>query len=442
MNRWMSYMIGLGLASACAWAVCFPTALAAEPQVLTVSQTPGAAQFASIQAAVDKAAAGDTVEIIDSRVYNENLLIRQSKTGLTLQAREGQKPTLRGTGPRIIEISGTQGVTIQGLRVNEVPGGTSDGLAATGSPVKLLKIRDCRFEEISGTGVVLDNEDTAEIAGCTFENLGGAGVHMMAVAEANIERNTFRGGPMNTQFSDGIHLEASSAIINANQFIGLGRFGIGTFRQSEGAPLRQSTVTIVNNLIAASGKTNPGNGDGIQIVSSVNTINRFTIVNNTIVNCARFGIGFGFKVGDTESQAALANTLVIGSGSLGTAASDLAVYPDSTVDQARTIARTTIRNCFIGSDRVFGSLGRNGNLTGDPKFVDPATGNYRLQPESPGIDAGDNAAIGDFQFDLVGEQRILDGIHSGRPIVDIGAYEYNYDAGARVNPRVARPLHA
>ncbi|MBI4470273.1 MAG: right-handed parallel beta-helix repeat-containing protein [Acidobacteria bacterium] len=315
-------------------------------------------------------------------------------------------------------------------------------MAATGAPVKSLKIGDCRFEEISGTGILLDNEDTAEIASCTFENLGGAGIHMMAGAEAIIERNTFRGGPMNTQFSDGIHLEASSAIINANNFTGLGRFGIGTFRQPEGAPLRQSTVTIVNNLIAESGKTKPESGDGIQIVSSVNSINQFTIVNNTIVNSARFGIGFGLQVGDTQSQALLANTLVIGSGSLGSAASDLAIYPDSTVDQAQTMARTAIRFCFIGSDRVFGSLDRNGNLTGDPQFVDPASGNYRLEPKSPGIDAGDNAAIGDFEFDLVGEQRILDGIHTGKPIVDIGAYEYNYDAKARSHPRVTRPLYA
>jgi hypothetical protein len=58
-----------------------------------------------------------------------------------------------------------------------------------------------------------------------------------------------------------------------------------------------------------------------------------------------------------------------------------------------------------------------GNFTNSPMFVDLAGGNFRLQPDSPCIDAGNNAYVTTVT-DLDGNPRISDGI------VDVGAYEF------------------
>jgi uncharacterized repeat protein (TIGR01451 family)/fimbrial isopeptide formation D2 family protein len=73
-------------------------------------------------------------------------------------------------------------------------------------------------------------------------------------------------------------------------------------------------------------------------------------------------------------------------------------------------------------------------LTDDPRFVAPVAassapttaGNYRLQPTSPAIDAGDNTAVpSGVTADLDGNPRVVE------PKVDMGAYETPYSSDIR-----------
>jgi predicted outer membrane repeat protein len=72
-----------------------------------------------------------------------------------------------------------------------------------------------------------------------------------------------------------------------------------------------------------------------------------------------------------------------------------------------------------------------GNMNADPKFGDPAAGDYTIAPTSPCIDAGDNAScLPKMLADLDGNPRFVDDPatrdsgNGAAPLVDIGCYEF------------------
>lgn len=70
------------------------------------------------------------------------------------------------------------------------------------------------------------------------------------------------------------------------------------------------------------------------------------------------------------------------------------------------------------------STGRIALAAAALKFVDRATGDYRLQADSPLVDAGTSVPGVDETLDVLGKARVADGNGAGGAQVDIGAAEY------------------
>jgi hypothetical protein len=86
---------------------------------------------------------------------------------------------------------------------------------------------------------------------------------------------------------------------------------------------------------------------------------------------------------------------------------------------------------YVTHNNIQGGPLDNGNIDADPLFADPDSGDYRLSPGSPSIDAGSNPAVPDESLtDLAGRPRFVDdpatpdtGI-GPPPVVDMGAHEF------------------
>ena len=77
--------------------------------------------------------------------------------------------------------------------------------------------------------------------------------------------------------------------------------------------------------------------------------------------------------------------------------------------------------CGVCSDQT----GKNGNISSDPLFKNPSTGNYGFKVGLPAIDSGSKSASFLAPSDIIGNKRISDGNGDGIATVDIGAFEFN-----------------
>ena len=95
----------------------------------------------------------------------------------------------------------------------------------------------------------------------------------------------------------------------------------------------------------------------------------------------------------------------------------------------------TYNNCVFWNRSDFGlqslpgsATASNGNIWGDPKFVDPENGDFRISADSPCVDAGDGMAAPEKDWYGQTRQNVLSSLHAGRPDAtgkypDIGIHE-------------------
>ena len=147
---------------------------APERRILTVSQD-GKAEFASIEAALAGARAGDTVEVL-SGVYRERVLM---KDGVRVTSRPAGQAVLQ---PEADASRPDAAVVVQGVR-----SGSMDGFRIVGTPRNPISVgvlvadSDVLFEglEIEGTssaGMLIRGASTPTVRACYIHNNHGAGI--------------------------------------------------------------------------------------------------------------------------------------------------------------------------------------------------------------------------------------------------------------------------
>jgi hypothetical protein len=190
----------------------------------------------------------------------------------------------------------------------------------------------------------------------------------------------------------------ASATVNISNAKTVRIDGITILAGRLGLVIQGANLTLSNTVVT--GASDPLYADGIELIGSGTSA---TIINCTIVNNARLGVGVFSQASVKIANSIVQNNARFDVGGDGTAASLL------------------VKNSLMGNG---GFNGTNGNISGDPQFVNVAGLDFHLKSTSPAIDGGD-ATDPDLPLtDADGLPRSIDGKGTGHAVPDMGAYEY------------------
>ena len=346
--------------------------------------------------AVDGQPSGDQSGITDAKMIQDLIDAAAAKTPA------GAVALSAGTFYVNAQLNVTNGVTLAGQGwtntvikrvVNEsswtaqrcamLDGGAKiEGVALTGGAIKA--------QSENGAGVLVKD---GTVSWCCITN--------------NVSKNHANSG-YGVSFSGGQGSIDHSIVANNVSGSGLqGGFGAGIAVNDTTGAVTIDACLVANNAITTGG----GSGGGLCVknLAADCTVRNCTIVGNAAVSNAG-GLDLASATG--PGKLVLVNTILAGNR-LGDSESNLRSN-NSFFDAVNS------RNCFVGlaSETAVNIGGVNYDLTGfksgDPKFVDPSNGDYRLQEDSPAN--GEGAT-----YDGIGND--LDGKAFAAP-PSIGCYEY------------------
>jgi hypothetical protein len=199
------------------------------------------------------------------------------------------------------------------------------------------------------------------------------------------------------------------------------------------------TPMIFNNTIRRN------HGDGMSMGNRCDA----AIIQNLIVENDGNGIGWLVPWG-TRGPLVLNNTIVgngvisgagISSAGQGLIINNIAVGNPALMGTASVIQ---FNDFFSPEGAPYGGSGPNltgldGNISADPFFACPRTGDYHLLRNSPCIDRGTNGAPSLPALDFYGAARLLAGSTNGTATVDIGADEFDPSTTISGCPTVSYP---
>jgi predicted outer membrane repeat protein len=340
------------------------------------------------------------------------------------------------TANHALEGGGVFGLATNCVFISNIASDAGGGVSCFGSKPTVLGCSFTNNSALNGGAIA-----SGTCAGCVFSansatNDGGA-TYQAALSGCLVISNqaAFGGGA------------CSPATYPPWGFGVLGSTFVGNSARNDGGGLVGPNATVTNSLFQFNSAG--GNGGGV----SSATLTRCALTGNSAIGNGGGAIsgsltlclvssntaganGGGIYQAGVNNSLVTGNTAASGGGTYGTSpGTSTIVYNHATVAGGGSYfpASTSITDCILydntapigpnstGAVSCFyccttpPPAGGNHNLTNDPAFVNPAAANYRLQTNSPCINAGAGAQT---TVDLDGRARIMGGL------VDIGAYEF------------------
>lgn len=398
----------------------------------------------TIQKAANTLTAGEMVYIREGTYHERVLPQRSGSEGslITYAAYPGETVTIDGQGVTLPEwgglfhVSRKSYIKVSGLRViNAGPGLDNAGILVERSSHILIENNYTYNTASSGIGVwhsnnviVAGNEVVLANNDGYQENITMASSYAFEVRDNHVHH----GGP-GTNGGEGIDVKHSfNGKVYRNHVHHLQRVGIyidawdqhthdiqvyqnivhdvdadGFALSSEMGGLLEN-IFLYNNLACK-------NDYGINITSygdsDTHPMRNIWVINNTVAGNGLGRWGGGILVDNDEVE----NVVIVNNIVSDNLSFQIVVYPEVPAAQVRV--DYNLINGFRGLED--GETRGTNYVEGNPRFVNPAAANYRLQADSPAINAGDNASVlVGVVTDMDGNPRIVGGM------VDMGAYEF------------------
>lgn len=410
---------------------------------------------ATIQAGINAASDGDTV-LVAPGTYVENIDFMGKAITVTSSG-----------GPKVTTIDGGQKGVVVSFASNETRASVINGFTITDDapplPTQVTFYTDGIFVGLANptitNNIVTNNRGygidvsfgSAYISGNTINNTNtagdprldfgcdyddGDGIFIQGTSSPTvdppvIDHNTIEQN-VGHCLGGGIGLYAapsstviSNNIIANNQSLG---FGGGVYEVNGSVSLSQNL--IYNNVSGVAG-AGVYLAMGSEINGATGPLNVF-VTNNTIygntIDLNPFLIddwadGSQVALPGYVSQLGFFNNLIIANDSY----SAIACW---TTYQYLSGAPPVVVNNDVRNTRgaAYGGwctspAGNTGNISADPKFKNPSSGDFHLQDSSPAIDTGFNPAPGLLNTDFDGNPRIQNATGASASVVDMGIYE-------------------